>query len=94
MKYSLRSLMMVVLVAPPLMAVGITLATRFFAEPEPQTLPPPWSGIGNDDIHYFAPGPEFKLSREAAARKAFKADLEAQRDLHNPQAPEPIPPKP
>lgn len=31
-----------------------------------------------DDIQYFAPGPEFKLSREAAAQKAYKADLEAQ----------------
>ena len=31
-----------------------------------------------DDIQYFPPGPEFKLSREAAAMKAFKTDLEAQ----------------
>lgn len=30
-----------------------------------------------DDIQYFPPGPEFKLSREAAAQKAYKADLEA-----------------
>jgi hypothetical protein len=92
MKYSLRSLMLVVLVAPPLLAVGITLAARFFVEPEPQTLPPPF-GIG-DDVQYFAPGPEFKLSREAAARKAFKADLEAQRGLPVFQAPAPNPPKP
>jgi hypothetical protein len=41
-----------------------------------QTLPSPWY-IG-DDIQYFPPGPEFKLSREAAAMKAYKADLEAQ----------------
>ncbi|MEX2175737.1 MAG: hypothetical protein WD872_15335 [Pirellulaceae bacterium] len=34
-----------------------------------------------DDIQYFAPGPEFKLSREAAAQKAYKADLEAQGGL-------------
>jgi hypothetical protein len=40
-----------------------------------QTLPSPWY-IG-DDIQYFPPGPEFKLSREAAAMKAYKADLEA-----------------
>ena len=42
-----------------------------------QTLPSPY--YISDDIQYFAPGPEFKLSREAAAQKAFKADLEAQR---------------
>ena len=41
-----------------------------------QTLPSPWYIY--DDIQYFAPGPEFKLSREAAAQKAYKADLEAQ----------------
>ena len=41
-----------------------------------QTLP---SGYYmSDDIQYFPPGPEFKLSREAAAMKAYKADLEAQ----------------
>jgi hypothetical protein len=41
-----------------------------------QTLPSGW--YVSDDILYFAPGPEFKLSREAAAQKAYKADLEAQ----------------
>ncbi len=34
-----------------------------------QTLPSPyWQA---DDIQYFPPGPEFKLSREAAAMKAY-----------------------
>lgn len=42
-----------------------------------QTLPSPW--YIHDDIQYFPPGPEFKLSREAAAMKAYKADIEAQR---------------
>lgn len=42
-----------------------------------QTLPSPY--YLTDDINYFAPGPEFKLSREAAAQKAYQADLEAQR---------------
>jgi hypothetical protein len=37
-----------------------------------QTLPSPW--YQHDDIQYFAPGPEFKLSREAAAQKAFSQD--------------------
>jgi hypothetical protein len=37
-----------------------------------QTLPSPyWQ---SDDVQYFPPGPEFKLSREAAAMKAFKQD--------------------
>ena len=40
-----------------------------------QTLPSPW--YISDDIQYFPPGPEFKLSREAAAMKAYKADLQA-----------------
>jgi hypothetical protein len=43
-----------------------------------QTLPSPWYIY--DDVQYFAPGPEFKLSREAAAQKAYKADLEAQQN--------------
>ena len=41
-----------------------------------QTLPSPC--YVSDDIQYFAPGPEFKLAREAAAMKAYKADLELQ----------------
>jgi hypothetical protein len=41
-----------------------------------QLLPSPW--YISDDIQYFPPGPEFKLSREAAAMKAYNADLEAQ----------------
>ena len=41
-----------------------------------QTLP---SGhYLTDDVQYFAPGPEFKLSKEAAALKAYQADQEAQ----------------
>jgi hypothetical protein len=31
-----------------------------------------------DDVQYFAPGSEFKLSREAAAMKAYQADQAAQ----------------
>ena len=40
-----------------------------------QTLPSPH--YLKDDVQYFALGPEFKLSREAAAMKAYKADQEA-----------------
>lgn len=42
-----------------------------------QTLP---SGYYlTDDVQYYAPATEFKLSREAAAMKAYKADQELQR---------------
>lgn len=37
-----------------------------------QTLPSPY--YLQDDVQYFAPGTEFKLSREAAAMKAYKAE--------------------
>lgn len=37
-----------------------------------QTLPSAY--YLNDDVQYFAPGPENKLSREAAAMKAYRAD--------------------
>lgn len=37
-----------------------------------QVLPSPSYLL--DDVQYFAPGPEFKLTREAAAQKAFAAE--------------------
>jgi hypothetical protein len=40
-----------------------------------QTLPSPW--YLKDDIQYFPPGPEFKLSQEAAAQAAFKREQAA-----------------
>jgi len=44
-----------------------------------QTLPSPY--YMSDDVQYYAPGPEFKLAREAAAMKEQRAALmsEAQR---------------
>jgi len=36
-----------------------------------QTLPSPY--YMKDDVQYFAPGPEFKLAREAAALQQAKA---------------------
>lgn len=39
-----------------------------------QTLPSPYYIY--DDVQYFPSGPEFKLSREAAAMKAFNAEDE------------------
>lgn len=38
-----------------------------------QTLPSPY--YLQDDIQYFPSGPEFKLSKEAAALKAYKKEL-------------------
>ena len=37
-----------------------------------QTLPSPWHLT--DDVQYYAPGPEFKLAREAAALKEQSAN--------------------
>ena len=39
-----------------------------------QTLPSPYYMF--DDVQYFPPGPEFKLTNEAAAMKAYKAERE------------------
>jgi hypothetical protein len=41
-----------------------------------QTLPSPYWMY--DDVQYFAPGPEFRLQREAAQMKAYAADQAAQ----------------
>jgi hypothetical protein len=40
-----------------------------------QTLPSPYYLY--DDVQYFPPGPEFPLSNEAAAQKAYRAEEEA-----------------
>ena len=37
-----------------------------------QTLPSAY--YMTDDVQYFAPGPEFKLAREAAAMKAYSEE--------------------
>jgi hypothetical protein len=42
-----------------------------------QTLPSPY--YLTDDVQYYAPATEFRLSREAAAMKAYKAEQELQR---------------
>ncbi len=47
----------------------VTAATGCQSDYAGQTLPAPyWL---QDDIQYFPPGPEFKLSREAAALKEY-----------------------
>ncbi len=42
-----------------------------------QTLPSPH--YIQDDVQYFAPGSEFKLSKEAAAMKAYAAERALER---------------
>jgi hypothetical protein len=41
-----------------------------------QTLPSPY--YIHDDVQYFPPGTEFKLPREAAAMRAYRAERELQ----------------
>jgi len=41
-----------------------------------QVLPSPW--YRQDDVQYFAPGPEFKLAREAAALEEQRGNIESQ----------------
>jgi hypothetical protein len=41
-----------------------------------QTLPSPY--YIHDDVQYFPPGPEFKLTEENAAQKAYNAEMQAQ----------------
>jgi hypothetical protein len=55
-------------------AVGIAAAacTGCQVDVGGQTLPSPY--YLQDDIQYFPAGPRMKLSREAAAMKAFKED--------------------
>jgi hypothetical protein len=50
-------------------ALGLTGCQSDFGG---QTLPSPSYLL--DDVQYFAPGPEFKLTREAAAMKAYTTD--------------------
>jgi len=40
-----------------------------------QTLPSPY--YQQDDIQYFAPGPEFPLSNEAAEQQRYRAEEQA-----------------
>jgi hypothetical protein len=50
----------------------VSLSTGCQVSTGGQTLPSPW--YYTDDVQYFPPGPEFKLSREAAAMKQYEAE--------------------
>ena len=60
---SLRKVVLGALVLP-----GLAIATGCQVDVGGMTLPSPY--YMQDDVQYFAPGPEFKLSREAAALQA------------------------
>ena len=54
--------------------LAVVFATGCQVDINGQTLP---SGTYlKDDVQYFAPGPAFKLQREAAAMKAAKGEAE------------------
>jgi hypothetical protein len=56
-----------------LLAVGGVSLTGCQVDVGGQTLPSAY--YLQDDIQYFPAGPEFKLSKEAAALKAYKKEL-------------------
>ncbi len=60
-----------------LLAPAMTMFTGCQVEYAGQTLPSPY--YLTDDIQYYAPGPEFKLAREAAAMQEQKEAIESER---------------
>ncbi len=60
------------LISAVLLAAGLLSMTGCQTDVGGQTLPSPYYMY--DDVQYFPPGPEFKLSREAAAMKAYSDD--------------------
>jgi hypothetical protein len=65
--------------AASLILPAALLATGCQSDYAGQTLPSPW--YLTDDVQYYAPGPGFKLAREAAAMQEQKAA-----DVSQPQA--------
>ena len=65
-RYKLRTLLIVLALGPPVLAGGYWLWDRLRPKPSLWYI--------QDGGYYFPPGPDWKLSREAAAMKQFKAD--------------------
>jgi hypothetical protein len=63
------------------MAVGAVGLTGCQVDVGGQTLPSPY--YLQDDIQYFPSGPEFKLSKEAAALKAYKDEMKGDSPCNN-----------
>ncbi len=57
---------------------GVVAASGCQVSENGQTIPSP-SYLDSDYIQYFPPGPEFKLSREAAALQAARAQEKSDR---------------
>jgi hypothetical protein len=57
--------------AGSLLAIACVASTGCQVDVAGQTLPSPYYMY--DDVQYFPAGPEFKLSNEAAAMKAYQA---------------------
>jgi hypothetical protein len=62
--------------ATALLWSAVTLLTGCQVEMAGQTLPSPY--YLSDDIQYYAPGPEFKLAREAAAMQEQAEAIESE----------------
>jgi hypothetical protein len=58
-----------------LLAIAAITSTGCQVDVAGQTLPSPYYML--DDVQYFPAGPEFKLSNEAAAMKAYQAQAAA-----------------
>lgn len=58
-----------------LVGPAVSMLTGCQVEYAGQTLPSPY--YLTDDIQYYAPGPEFKLAREAAAMQEQKEAIES-----------------
>ena len=59
-----------------LLAIACIASTGCQVDVAGQTLPSPY--YMQDDVQYFPAGPEFKLSNEAAAMKAYQAQAAGQ----------------
>jgi hypothetical protein len=59
-------------IAAALMVLGSLVSTGCQMDIAGQTLPSPY--YLTDDVQYYAPGPEFRLAREAAALKEQSAN--------------------
>jgi hypothetical protein len=63
------------------LALGSMTLTGCQVDVGGQTLPSPY--YLQDDIQYFPSGPEFKLSKEAAALKAYKDEMQGDAPCNN-----------